>query len=132
MNEKVNKILEKLLEDDYRTEMDDIRSELKLVPEYGTRASLENARKLKNAGWGLEYAVLDFDTDQANYSTIATFSKDGQVFKHTFKGFSIGYGGEGPRGTLEFGKLFDVNLPEDDILTRNKVADNSIGWYRIK
>jgi len=83
----------------------------------GTKVSLENAKRIMEAGYGLDSAVLDFDSNKADFHTIAKFSRGREVATWEFTGFSIGYGGEGPRGLIEFAAMFGLSLDRDKVLT---------------
>lgn len=81
---------------------------LPLVREGATRDSLENARRILEAGYILRGGAFTFDSNYADWSTKAQFewSVDGSIVEHEFRGFSYGYSGEGPRGLAEFFKMF--------------------------
>lgn len=96
---------------------------LQLKREGATRDSLENARRIQEAGYILIGGTFEFDTTMAEWSTHAIFEwgVDGSTVKYTFKGFSFGYGGEGPRGLIEFFEIF--SWPVD----KGKVLQNTFG-----
>jgi hypothetical protein len=96
---------------------------LPLVREGATRDSLENARRILDAGYILRGGTFTFDSSRADWFTKAQFewSVDGSTVEHEFRGFSFGYSGEGPRGLAEFLKMFRWS-PDP-----NKVSSNQFG-----
>ncbi len=71
----------------------------KLKEDCTTRRSKANSKTLV-AKHGIPLEVkIEGDPDQAIYRVTAMF-RDG--VEHTFRGFSLGYAGEGPRGLYEF------------------------------
>jgi hypothetical protein len=84
----------------------------------GTRVSLENARKIRDAGYMLLGGELVFDMRKADYELTAEFGRavDGDTAEWTFGGFSFGYGGEGPRGLKEFLEIFGWGANDQKIL----------------
>jgi len=91
---------------------------LRLKKEGPTRVSIENAKAIKNAGYEVASTVYDYDAQKMKWNLFCTFSRAGEVKRpgHTFEGLSWGYRGEGPRGLLEFGKIFGLNLDENKVL----------------
>ena len=92
---------------------------LQLKREGTTRDSLENARRILDAGYILVGGTFTFDTNMASWQTDAVFEwgVDGSKVEYTFKGFSFGYHGEGPRGLEEFLKMFHWNPKPDKVFT---------------
>jgi hypothetical protein len=99
---------------------------LQLVQEGATRHSLENARRIENAGYILKGGTFRFDINMATWETNAEFEwvVDGSRANYTFKGFSFGYSGEGPRGLEEFLTIFHWN-PD-----REKIFSNQFGMEK--
>jgi len=90
---------------------------IKLKPDNGaTRDSLENARRIKDAGYSLYGGTFFGDSNKANYELTVLFVRDKSIEQHTFKGFSVGYTGEGPHGFLEFAEMFGLKLNKNKIL----------------
>lgn len=81
---------------------------LQLKKEGATRDSLENARRIEAAGYNLLSGTFEFDANHIKWETTAHFRRasDGSKATYVFKGFSIGYGGEGPSGMRDFLSLF--------------------------
>ena len=92
---------------------------LSLAREGATRDSMENARRLKAAGYALVNGDMTFDMKKAEWQVKAYFFRklDGSDGVHIFKGFSFGYGGEGPHGLRDFLALFGWSPKEDKIFT---------------
>ena len=92
---------------------------LPLKKEVATRDSMENARRLKGAGYDLINGDMKFDDDKAEWDVKAYFFRkaDGSDGIHFFKGFSFGYGGEGPHGLYDFLAMFGWNPKNDKIFT---------------
>jgi hypothetical protein len=90
---------------------------IRFKPEGSTMNSLANARMIKNAGYEFVKGVYSYDKDYGNYKLQAFFRRDGEVSVHTFKGFSHGYGGEGPHGMVEFGEIFGVGLSREKVFS---------------
>jgi hypothetical protein len=99
---------------------------LPLVREGATRDSLENARRILDAGYILHDGTFSFDSNRADWITKARFrwSVDESIVEHEFHGFSFGYSGEGPRGLVEFLKMFHWN-PDP-----NKIFSNQFGMEK--
>jgi len=94
---------------------------LQLKREGATRDSLENARRILDAGYILKGGSFTFDSNRADWETWAQFrwSVDDSIVDYVFKGFSFGYSGEGPRGLETFLKMFHWN-PDPDKIFRNQ------------
>ncbi len=99
-----------------------------------TITSLENAKKICKAGYNLGHTVLQYDIDKGKAFLACTFYKedkgyvrfkldnpfltsympttpiDNKEFDHVFKGFNVGYMGEGSRGLVEALKAFGLNV----------------------
>jgi len=83
---------------------------LKIKEQGTTRSSLENMKKIYDAGYDLESAILTYDTKKNDVKLICVFTRDHKVETHTFLGFNIGYGGEGPRGLMEGLKVYGIDF----------------------
>lgn len=94
-----------------------VKKPIKFKPDYGTANSLINARLIAEAGYRFVKATYTYDRNRADWKLTAFFERDGEVASHVFRGFSFGYGGEGPRGMIEFGKIFGIHLNESVILS---------------
>jgi len=99
---------------------------LQLKREGATRDSLENARRIKEAGYLLVDGTFTYDSKHIEWITEARFRwvVDGSTETHTFNGFSFGYHGEGPRGLQEFLKMFGWH-PNDDKIFSNTFGSES-------
>ena len=96
-----------------------VKKKLKLKKEPGgTQVSLDNARAILNAGYGIEIATFTFDRVRADYRTDVMFWRDDETVWHTFFGFSAGYGGEGPRGMIEFLRMFGNAVDPEKVMSR--------------
>lgn len=105
---------------------------LKLKPDGGaTRDSLANAKLIKDAGYELKNAWYYADTQRGDYRLKAEFIRDGKIEEHIFKGFSVGYGGEGPHGFVEFGRIFNLGLKEDKIFGRDYINNDEKKYVNI-
>jgi len=106
----------------------------KLKRESGvTQTSLENANKIFQAGYKIESASLKYNMDKGETLLCCDFYKETEEylkfkknnpfltsyvsitpiyerFKHIFKGFNVGYMGEGSRGLVDALKMFHVNV----------------------
>lgn len=92
---------------------------IKLKPEGATRFSLENAKIIADARYQLtsDAPMMTYDKNKAVYKLKAHFKRGNDTFaEHTFLGFSFGYGGEGPHGLMEFGRLFNFDLDQSKVL----------------
>lgn len=110
-----------------------IAKTLKLKPEGSTRVSLENLNKIIDAGFNIDRATLHLDREKGScrlHTEWTGESKDNYdlFFVHEFLGFMAGYGGEGPRGLVEFCK--NTNITD---WTEDKIMDKEIksGVYSI-
>lgn len=100
---------------------------LKLESEGSTRSSLNNAKAIADAGYELESTRCSFNRDRADYKVEAQFSRGSEKIQvWTFKGLSAGYGGEGPHGLIEFGKIFGINLDPDKVFKIDYLRDNGL------
>jgi hypothetical protein len=89
---------------------------LKLKPEGGTSVSLENAKAILDAGYGLQEAIIYYDSNRNYYDTKAVFVRGSEdPVLYTFKGFSFGYFGQGSKGTVEFVQMFGKHIDEDRV-----------------
>ena len=93
-----------------------VKKPIKFKPEGGvTRFSLENARMILEAGYQFERGIMQYDNVNGDWWVTVFFNRDGEVASHKFGGFSFGYSGEGPRGLIEFSKMFAIGLNSDKI-----------------
>lgn len=83
---------------------------LKLKSEGSTRVSLENAKAILDAGYSIRSA---FFVGQRLLEV--EFFRDEEEAWHTFKGFTVGYNGEGPRGMIEFFEMFGKWVDPDKV-----------------
>lgn len=122
----------------YAANVDEVRSgedefvvikKLKLKKKEGgdTKLSLENAQLILDAGYDLEDATMTYNTNTAQYELKATFSKGNDRPFHVFKGLSFGYGGQGPRGLISFGKMFGITLDENKVTSREMLKKGEKG-----
>lgn len=86
-----------------------IEKPLKIKETGATRSSLENMKKIHDAGYDLESAVLTYDTKKNDVKLYCSFTRHFKMEVHTFTGFNIGYGGEGPRGLVEALNIFGID-----------------------
>lgn len=107
---------------------------LQLKKDGATRDGLENARRIKGAGYDLLNGTFEFSRSNAEWTTTAFFRRayDGDKVKHVFKSFSFGYGGEGPRGMEEFLEIFGWGPDPKKILNPAFMADQDSGKIRLK
>ena len=106
---------------------------LQLKKDGATRDSLENARRIKDAGYDLLGGTFQYDRGKAEWTTKAYFKRavDGSKASHVFKGFSFGYGGQGPRGMIEFLDIFEWGPSEKKIVTPGYWPDEK-GTLRLR
>jgi len=93
-----------------------IEKPLRFKPEGSTMFSLTNARMIKDAGYEFVKGIYAYNRNMAEWRLNAFFRRDGDVADHVFKGFSFGYGGEGPHGMMEFSDMFGIGLRRDKVL----------------
>ena len=92
---------------------------VKLVPEGGTESSLKNARAIKDAGYEFQSGTTYFDDQNASYQLDVVFARGNEApVTWSFKGFSAGYSGQGPRGLIEFGKIFEIPIKEEIVMDK--------------
>jgi hypothetical protein len=82
---------------------------LKIKEDGTTRTSIKNMKLIHEAGYNLNSAIMFYDKTKGNYNLTCIFNRNNDKVIFTFKGFSIGYGGEGPHGLDETMKLFNIN-----------------------
>lgn len=94
---------------------------LKLVREGATRDSIMNARLLRYARYELVNGDMTYDNVAGSWEVKAYFFReiDHADGVHIFKGFSFGYGGEGPRGLHEFLKMFNWGADPKKIMSKS-------------
>jgi hypothetical protein len=90
---------------------------VKLMSEGGTDNSLKNAKAIQEAGYEFQSGITYYDSEKANWDTVVWFKRGNESpVSWTFKGFSAGYSGQGPRGLIEFGKIFNVPIKEEIVM----------------
>jgi hypothetical protein len=108
-----------------------VKNPIRFRPEGATAASLANARMILDAGYKLEDGYFEYDTQWGNYKTTAFFSRDEEYQEYVFKGFSIGYGGEGPHGMMEFGQIFGWKFKDENVFGRRLVEVSDPGSVKL-
>ena len=89
-----------------------------------TRDSLENARRIKDAGYRFVKGRFIYNSSRADWWMSAIFkNEDGHMAEHEFLGFSIGYSGEGSRGMVELGDIVNLNFDASKILEHGVFPD---------
>ena len=91
---------------------------IRFKPEGSTMNSLANAKAIQEAGYKFVKGVYTYEGNMGDYFLAAFFERDDETAVHTFRGFSFGYGGEGPHGMMEFGRIFGLGLKEDKVMSR--------------
>lgn len=100
------------------------RSEFKVVKPLmlerepaGTNTSLENLRRILEAGYSAVDGIYSWDKTQAEWMMEVFFRNPefDDVVSHKFYGFSVGYGGQGPRGTMDAGMLMGYKFREENV-----------------
>ena len=92
---------------------------IRFKPEGGTVNSLANAKAIREAGYEFVKATMIYDNVRGDWKLEAFFRRENDpVSVHVFGGLNFGYGGQGPRGLLEFGEIFGI------VLDPNKVTSN--------
>lgn len=108
---------------------------IRLKPAFATAACLANALAIKDAGYQLYDGYLTYDTQRGEYHTTAFFVRGqgiaAEKAKCTFHGFSIGYGGEGPHGMMEFGKMFGWTFSQDGVFDRKHIDARDPGEINL-
>jgi hypothetical protein len=117
----------------YRSEFMVLRP-LVLDQEGSTRISLSNLARILESGYRPEGGVFKWDKNRADWSLEVFFKATDfdLVVSHVFKGFSVGYSGEGSRGMMEAGKMmgyrfdaekvFGNGLPERGVIKMSDLA----------
>lgn len=95
-----------------------IKKPMRLKPEGSTMNALANAKMIADAGYSYRSGIFSFDPQYGNYEMTVIFWREDETATHTFKGFNFGYGGEGPHGMRDFGRLFSVGFDEKKIFGR--------------
>jgi len=106
---------------------------LQLKREGATRDSIENARRILAAGYDLMSGIFEFNRNNAEWRTTAHFVRPGDRHKavHVFRGFSFGYGGEGPHGMYDFLDMFGWGPSKAKIMDPSFMADQNDGKIRL-
>jgi hypothetical protein len=98
---------------------------IRFKPAFATAACLQNAQMIKDAGYQLYDGYLTYDTQRGEYHTTAFFVRgqgvNAEKAQYTFHGFSLGYGGEGTHGLMEFGKMFGWTFSQDGVFGRKHI-----------
>jgi hypothetical protein len=103
-----------------------VRKPIRFKPEAGTKNSLENAQMIADAGYQFARATYDYDKTKADWKLTAFFERDGEIASHIFKGFSVGYGGEGSRGMMSFAQIFGIRLDPKKVLGEEGIPDKGL------
>jgi hypothetical protein len=100
---------------------------LKLEKDQATRDCLENARRIKNAGYEFQSAICYYDGVKGNYETVVWFTRGSEpMVKWIFRGFSAGYSGEGPRGLIEFCQIFGLPVKAEMVLSHDQMTESGL------
>jgi len=98
----------------------------RLLKEAGvTQTSLKNERRLSKRLGRPVRVELHYDPDGDDWYIVRAFYDSGD--QHNFTGFSWGYGGEGPRGLLEFCQRNSIPLTEREIHNLNN-REKGLTW----
>jgi len=107
-----------------------VKKPLKIKENAGsTRESLQNAKLIHEAGYELLDATMAFNKKKANYYLECHFERDGDIVPWTFKGFALGYGGEGPHGLRDAMALWGIDV--SDIAFGDKITPE-VGIIKLK
>ena len=93
----------------------------------GTNVSIENAEKIKAAGYSLIGGSVKYDLGSNVYCEVkADFYRDidGSSGEWSFFGFFFGYGGQGPRGFKDFLDMFGWGGKDSKIFERGNFLKN--------
>jgi len=93
---------------------------LRLKKEGSTRYSIENAQNINDAGYVVKNYFLEYDKQHGVYELRVSFVRGADGPSHIFRGFTFGYGGEGPHGLLEFAKIFGLKIDRDKVLGNDR------------
>ena len=88
---------------------------IRFKPEGSTSNSLANAKLIAEAGYKYKSGIFEFKPQFGDYVVVVVFGRGDETASHTFSGFGIGYSGEGPRGLMEFGKLFGLGFSQEKV-----------------
>ena len=91
---------------------------MRFKPEGSTMNALANARMIADAGYGFKHGTVHFEDERGGIQSMEVFFQRGDdIAVHTFAGYNLGYSGEGPRGMVEFGKIFGLGLDPNKIFS---------------
>lgn len=108
-----------------------VQKPIRFKQPYSTADCLYNARLILDAGYVLSYGVITYNTNKGDYETAAGFMRGSERAEYQFKGFSIGYSGEGSHGMMEFGKMFGWNFSEDGVFGRKWIDQADPGRVNL-
>jgi len=97
---------------------------LKLKDGGSTRDSIVIAQAIKDAGY--EFVSGKFvKISSGGMKLMVRFSRSGLgETKRTFVGFNQGYGGEGPHGLMEFGRIFGLKFDPERVMGNRGAYDD--------
>lgn len=84
-----------------------------------TVASLKNAKIFVDNGWKLVSGIISKSPNTGGSEMATIWKKDDEEVGHKFIGFNLFYGGEGPRGLIEFLKMVGMTPDQEKITTHN-------------
>ena len=97
-----------------------VKRPIRFKSEGSTMNALANAQAIAAAGYSFAHGTVRYDDYYGGVQEIEVFFKrDDDIASHVFKGFNFGYGGEGPRGMIEFGQMFFIALDSKKILSHD-------------
>ena len=91
-----------------------------------TEVSLANAQKIKNAGYAFVSGKYSWDKHLGDWSMTVHFLGSTGTVTHLFRGFAIGFIGEGTKGFLEFGRIFGIYFNEEKLTTNHFFSDSGL------
>lgn len=95
-----------------------VKKPIRFKPEGSTMNALANAQTIAGAGYHFEHGTVHYDNQYGGVQHMTVFfRRDDDIAAHKFVGFNFGYGGEGPRGMIEFSKIFHIGLNDSSILS---------------
>jgi hypothetical protein len=97
-----------------------VKKPLRFKSEGSTMSALTNARMIADAGYSFAHGTVRYDDTFGGIQEMeAFFRRDDEVASRVFRGFNFGYGGEGPRGMIEFSQMFFIALDSKKILSHD-------------